>query len=117
MVFSSLIFLFIFLPVVVTINYLLPSKWRNTFLLIANLIFYAWGEPVYVFLMLFSLWVNFVLGKAMTDDDEYFVPKTLHIFKKEILLTRKRLLVWAICFNLGLLFVFKYTNFAISNIA
>ena len=64
--------------------------------------------------MLFSLIVNFNIGKAMTDEDEYFVPRKLNIFKREIILTRKRLLVSSVVFNLAVLFVFKYTNFAIS---
>lgn len=114
MVFSGTTFLFYFLPVTALLYLVSPKKIKNLILFISSLVFYAWGEPVYVFLMLFSLLVNFNIGKAMTDDDEYFVPKKLRIFKKEIILSRKRLLVWSIVFNLSLLFVFKYTNLAIS---
>ena len=102
MVFSSLIFLFIFLPVVVTINYLLPSKWRNTFLLIANLIFYAWGEPVYVLLMIASIFVNYICA--------YIMDKTVSRRK------RKLLLVINIILNLGALGFFKYTSLVLDTL-
>ncbi len=65
MVFSSMIFLWAFLPVTVIGNFLLRGKGRNLFLLLASLFFYAWGEPVYVFLMLCSILVNWLLGLAM----------------------------------------------------
>ena len=53
MVFSSLEFLFFFLPIVLLLYYVVPYKIKNIVLLVASLIFYAWGEPVYVFLMIF----------------------------------------------------------------
>ena len=62
MVFSSLLFLFIYLPVVLAIYYLVPRRWRNLWLFIANLVFYGWGEPVYILLMLFSICINYVAG-------------------------------------------------------
>ncbi len=62
MVFSSLIFLIIFLPVTLIGYFVLPKRCRNTVLLIASLVFYAWGEPIYVFLMILSILVNYVLG-------------------------------------------------------
>ena len=114
MVFSSTTFLFYFLPITAFLYLLSPKKLKNFILFISSLVFYAWGEPVYVFLMLVSLWVNFNLGKLMTDDDEYFVPKEVSVFKRKIILTRKRLLTYSIVFNLSLLFFFKYVNFAIS---
>ena len=114
MVFSGTTFLFYFLPITTLIYLVSPKKIKNFILFISSLVFYAWGEPFYVFLMLFSLIVNFNIGKAMTDEDEYFVPRKLNIFKREIILTRKRLLVSSVVFNLAVLFVFKYTNFAIS---
>lgn len=102
MVFSSLIFLFIFLPVVVTINYLLPPKWRNSFLLIANLIFYAWGEPIYVLLMIASIFVNYICA--------YMMDKTVARRK------RKTLLVINIILNLGALGFFKYTSLVLDTL-
>ena len=55
MLFSSLVFLFTFLPITLLVYYLVPRKVKNVVLLIASLIFYAWGEPVYIFLMLISV--------------------------------------------------------------
>ena len=55
MVFSSLLFLYIYLPAVLAAYFLLPKRWRNPFLFFASLVFYAWGEPVYVLLMLFTI--------------------------------------------------------------
>ena len=57
MVFSSLLFLWLFLPVVVG-QYIVPSKCKNILLLISSLLFYAWGEPVYILLMLFSIFLT-----------------------------------------------------------
>ena len=57
MVFSSLLFLWLFLPVVVAGYYIVPSKCKNILLLISSLLFYAWGEPVYILLMLFSIFL------------------------------------------------------------
>lgn len=62
MVFSSLIFLFLFLPVTLLIYYISPMRIRNTILLAASLIFYAWGEPVYIFLMIFSTVFDYLNG-------------------------------------------------------
>ena len=60
MVFSSLEFLFFFLPIVLLLYYVVPYKIKNIVLLVASLIFYAWGEPVYVFLMIFSSLIGFI---------------------------------------------------------
>lgn len=62
MVFSSLLFLWLFLPVVVAGYYIVPSKCKNILLLISSLLFYAWGEPVYILLMLFSIFFNWGTG-------------------------------------------------------
>ncbi len=62
MVFSSIIFIFTFLPVTIAIYYLTPVKLRNGILLLASLFFYAWGEPIYLFLMLYSILFNYVIG-------------------------------------------------------
>ena len=62
MVFSSAIFLLQFLPVVFLVNYFIKDRFSNVFLLVASLFFYAWGEPVMVLLMIFSVLVNWAIG-------------------------------------------------------
>ena len=66
MVFSSLLFLWLFLPVVVAGYYIVPSKCKNILLLISSLLFYAWGEPVYILLMLFSIFFNWGTAVSYT---------------------------------------------------
>jgi alginate O-acetyltransferase complex protein AlgI len=97
MVFSSSIFLFAFLPIVFVLNLLLPVKYRNIFLLTASLLFYSWGEPVYVFLMLLSIAVNYYMA--------------ILISRSENTGSKKSWLILAVIFNLLLLSVFKYANF------
>ena len=94
MVFSSLTFLFAFLPVTLLGYRLLPKKLRIGFLLLASLVFYAWGEPLYVFLMMGSILVNWLLGFRVSGEG----PR------------RKLWLTAAIVFNLLLLLIFKYTG-------
>ena len=97
MVFSSLIFLFCYLVVVLGVYYLLPRKARNAFLLFANLIFYGWGEPVYILLMGVCTLVNYLCGLLLARAA-----------------TRARARFWLVCsivVSLGLLGVFKYTGF------
>ena len=98
MVFSSLLFLFLYLPAVILIYYITPYRYRNLFLFVVNLIFYGWGEPVFVLLMLFSTLVDYTHG--------YFIDKYRE--NKKI---AKRFLVSAVVINLGLLGFFKYTGF------
>ena len=62
MVFSSVVFLFYYLPVVLAVYYLVPRKHRNLWLFAVNLVFYGWGEPVYILLMLFSIVINYSGG-------------------------------------------------------
>ena len=96
MVFSSLPFLFLFLVFVLAGNYLLPKRARNLFLLLANLVFYAYGEPVYVLLMLASMVVN------------YFAA--LLIQKAEKPASRRFVLSISIVLNLAALGWFKYAG-------
>ena len=103
MVFSSTIFLCVYLPLVLLGYYICPKKGKNLFLLIVSLIFYAWGEPKYVFLMIFSILVNYVFGLLMDK----------HRANKKRL---KLMLVLSVVIDLGLLSVFKYTDFIITNI-
>ena len=62
MVFSSIPFLFLYLPIVLAVYYVAPLRWRNAWLFLANLVFYGWGEPVYILLMLFSICINYISG-------------------------------------------------------
>lgn len=103
MVFSSTIFLCVYLPLVLLGYYICPKKGRNLFLLIASLVFYAWGEPKYVFLMIFSILINYVFGRLM--DKNRGRQKRM-----------KLLLVLSVVIDLGLLSVFKYTDFVITNV-
>lgn len=103
MVFSSTIFLCVYLPLVLLGYYICPKKGRNLFLLIVSLVFYAWGEPKYVFLMIFSILVNYIFGRLMDKNRGR---------KKRM----KLLLVLSVVIDLGLLSVFKYTDFIITNV-
>jgi len=102
MVFSSLNFMFVFLPIVFGIYFISPRKIRNFILFIASLVFYAWGEPFYVVLMLFSTILNFVYGALV----QKYKGKT----------SAKWILASSVVLNLGILGFFKYTDFFIGNI-
>ena len=71
MVFSILLFLFRFLPAVLILYYIAPRKLRNVILLLFSLFFYAWGEPKYVFLMLFTITMDFFIGKGIDKAISY----------------------------------------------
>ena len=103
MVFSSLLFMFIFLPVFFVIYYVSPKGIRNLVLLIASLIFYAWGEPIYIFIMLFSTVFDYIIGLF------------IHKFREKRSVARI-FLITSVVVNLSLLGFFKYTDFFISNI-
>src|ERR1700722_1580773 len=103
MVFSSPIFLFLFLPIVLTGYPLLPRiRLRNLWLLAFSVVFYAWGEPVFVFLMLASTLMNFALGRWVGGETE--------------IARRKWAVGFAVAVNIGVLAFFKYANFAVENI-
>ena len=104
MVFSSTVFMFIFLPAVFLLSYVLPGiKAKNILLTAASLFFYAWGEPVYVLLMLFSVSINYLLA--------------LPAGKRELTDRRRKTMVaLTVIFNVGLLALFKYTAFVVSTI-
>jgi D-alanyl-lipoteichoic acid acyltransferase DltB (MBOAT superfamily) len=105
MVFSSTLFLFLFLPLVLA-GYYNPfcktRRFRNIWLLLASLGFYAWGEPLFVFVMILSIIVNWLLVLAMEKHDD----------KK----MRKAFLRAAVIFDVAILFVFKYASFAVKSI-
>ena len=100
MVFSSIVFLFYFLPITLALYYIVPKKIRNFVLLIASLIFYAYGEPTFVLIMISSIVFTYLYGILI----DKFRNKS------------KIFLVLSICTSLGLLVYFKYTNFIIKNI-
>ena len=105
MVFSSTIFLFLFLPVVLIIYYLLPKiKYKNVFLLIASLVFYGYGEHKFVFIMILSIIINYFLGFIV----EYA--------KKYSLIYRRISLLLVVLVNVALLFYYKYYDFFIENV-
>lgn len=104
MLFSSNIFLFLFLPCVIIIYYLLKKSYRNIFLLLASLLFYAWGEPKFVLVMLCSIVFNYVMALAISNSPHQGG-------------TISRILLGiAVAGNLGLLFYYKYYGFFITNI-
>lgn len=102
MVFSSLLFLFRFLPVALLAYYVAPRRYRNGILFVASLIFYGWGEPVYILLLLFSTVVDFIHGKLV------------YRLKGEGNIRGAKLAVASsVVINLSLLCIFKYTDFLI----
>lgn len=106
MVFSSIVFLCMFLPLVCGVYFLLPVKARNLWLLIASLCFYAYGEPVYILIMCFSTVFDYTNARVLT---------WLRANKKSGAAARGILLL-SLVGNLGILFFFKYTDFLITSI-
>ena len=111
MVFSSSTFLMVFLPVTLVLYYGVGVRLtgnvtvKNAILLAASLVFYAWGEPVYILLMLLSIFFNFILGKDLDAALETGNTRTA-----------KALFICALVFNLGVLGFFKYADFLVENI-
>ena len=103
MVFSSLLFIFQFFPLFLFIYFVSPKKLKNFVLFLFSLVFYAWGEPIYICLMLFSTVFDYINGLLI----ERFGAST---FKSKIIL------IIDLIGNLGLLFVFKYYDFFVGNI-
>lgn len=103
MVFSSLIFIFMFLPITLLIYYIFPKKLRNFILLVVSLIFYGWGEPVYISLMIFSIIFDYI--------------SSLIIYKfRRYKRFSKILFINTIIVNIGILAFFKYFGFFIENL-
>lgn len=103
MLFSSIVFLFTFLPAVMILYYLLPVRFRNVILLLASLVFYAWGEPVYLFLMLLSILFNYFSGLDIARN----------LQEKR---AAKRSLVFNLIINLAVLGFFKYEGFVLDTL-
>ncbi|MCR5798899.1 MAG: MBOAT family protein [Lachnospiraceae bacterium] len=97
MVFSSAVFIFIFLPVVFGVNLLAGKRLSNYWLLLASLFFYAWGEPVLIILMIFSIIFNWACGLLINQHETH----------------KKALLLMSVIINLGLLIYFKYVGFLV----
>ena len=100
MLFSSITFLYYFLPIVLLTYFFTPTKYRNVILFISSLFFYAWGEPTYIILMLVSISVGYFFALGMNRFSKY----------------RKIIFILSLVITLGFLFVFKYTNFFITNL-
>ena len=91
-------FLFLYLPITLAVYFLVPRKLKNIWLLIVSLVFYGWGEPVYISLMVFTIIVDYICG--------YFVDKYRENRKKA-----KAILVASVIINLAILGFFKYYDF------
>ncbi|MFM1654203.1 MBOAT family O-acyltransferase [Brevibacillus sp. B_LB10_24] len=103
MVFSSLIFLFLFLPLTIALYYLSPKGLRNAVLLLASLVFYAWGEPVYILLMIFSTVFDYANGLLIA---KYRRRKA----------AARSVLVSSLAVSIGILGFFKYAGFIVENL-
>ena len=103
MLFSSITFLFVFLPITLLLYYVVPHKFKNAVLLLCSLIFYAWGEPIYIFLMIFSILFNYVSGMDIARNLENKIAA-------------KKSLVFNIVVNLLLLGFFKYYGFLMDSL-
>jgi alginate O-acetyltransferase complex protein AlgI len=101
MVFSSLLFMFIYLPVTLAVYYLVPKRWRNIWLFAVNLVFYGWGEPVYILLMIFSIIINYTAGLLIEKRRD----------------RGKAVIAVCVIINLGLLMFFKYYDFIAVNLS
>ena len=106
MVFSTPYFLFLYLPAVLLLYYISPLKWRNLVLLVVNLIFYGWGEPVYILIMFVSMAIDYTHGILVTRNKA-----------KGNLRGAKMAVASSVIFNLALLFFFKYWDFLAKSLA
>ena len=104
MVFSSFVFIFWFLPVFLLCYYIVPKRWKNAILFLGSIVFYAWGEPKYILLLLLSILVNYAAGILM-----------VHIRSKSKRFG-KVIFVMTLLFDFGMLLFFKYINFFIDNL-
>lgn len=105
MVFSSIIFLFVFLPIVLIFYYMIHPKLRNIFLLLASLFFYYWGEPKFVLVMILSIVWNYISGLFLELSMYHYPQKTA---------LRKGILFVSVFVSLSLLYYFKYYDFSIN---
>ena len=99
MIFSSILFIYYFLPLLLLIYFIVPSKYKNLILLIFSLLFYFLGEPKYIIVLLLSCFINYYLSKLIENGKH-----------------SKTFLVIALIYNVGQLLLFKYTDFFINNV-
>ena len=104
-VFSSLIFLFAYLPLTLLCYYAVPRKWRNIVLFVFSLLFYGWGEPIYLLLMVLSITTAYLFG-FLIEKNRIQNPKRA-----------KHAMIWSLAVNLSFLFFFKYYNFFAQNLS
>ena len=103
MVFSSLTFLYFFLPIVLALYFAAPKKAKNIVLFLSGFIFYAWGEPIYIIIMIISTVIDYTAGRFIDKFDDKQKLRTLFLLVSVVM-------------NLSLLAVFKYSSFFITNI-
>ena len=101
MVFSSYVFLFIFLPIVCGTYFILPTKARNGFLLMASFFFYGWNKPVLLIILILSIATNYITGRLVATEGQY----------------KKVYLIAGIVINIILLLYYKYSNFIVRSIS
>ena len=106
MIFSSTYFLFLYLPIVLALYYISPLKWRNLVLLVVNLVFYGWGEPVYVVIMFLSIAIDYTHGRLVTRCKARGNDRGA-----------RAAVASSVVFNLLLLGFFKYWNFIAGSLA
>ena len=106
MVFSSLYFLFLYLPIVLFLYYITPLKWRNAVLLVFNLVFYGWGEPVYIAIMFLSIAIDYTHGMLVERCKRRGSDRGARMAVAS-----------SVVFNLALLFFFKYWDFIAGSLA
>jgi alginate O-acetyltransferase complex protein AlgI len=106
MLFSSTVFIFLFLPIVLGLHFLIARNYRNLFILIASLFFYAWGEHMLVLLMMGSICVNYILGNIVSEFQE-----------KERPMQAKAALILGVAINLSVLGYYKYIHFLIDTLS
>ncbi len=103
MVFSSVVFLYIFFPIMLLIYFAVPKKFKNAVMILASLVFFAWGEIRYIFIMLILAVMDFICGKGIDKNEGNKSKQRLYLFID-------------VGVNLLILFFFKYADFIISNI-
>ena len=100
MVFSSMLFMWVYLPLMLLGYYIAGRKYKNIFLVLGSLFFYAWGEPIYIFLMLVSICFNWKMGMWIESGSG----------------TKKSFLIIDLIVNIGVLVIFKYLDMLVSTI-
>ena len=103
MVFSSIVFLYIFLPIMLLIYFAVPKKFKNLIMILASLVFFAWGEIKYIFIMLILAIMDFLCGKGIDKNNNNKKKQKIYLFID-------------VGVNLLILFFFKYADFIITNI-